>query len=67
MARRFARMARAAQARRGGPDAEILVVDYNAEMIAAGVERGGEPEICWSVGDAQRLPLPDACADAYVI
>ena len=25
------------------------------------------PEIAWSVGDAQRLPLPDACADAYVI
>lgn len=67
MARRFAKLARAAQARRGGPDAEILVIDYNAEMVAAGIERGGEPEICWSVGDAQKLPLPDACADAYVI
>jgi demethylmenaquinone methyltransferase/2-methoxy-6-polyprenyl-1,4-benzoquinol methylase len=67
MAHRFARMARRAQERRGGSDATILVVDYNAEMIAAGIERGGRPEICWAVGDAQRLPLPIASADAYVI
>jgi demethylmenaquinone methyltransferase/2-methoxy-6-polyprenyl-1,4-benzoquinol methylase len=67
MARRFARLARQAKARRGGKDAEILIVDYNAEMIAAGRARGGEPEIRWAVGDAQRLPLPNACADAYVI
>jgi demethylmenaquinone methyltransferase/2-methoxy-6-polyprenyl-1,4-benzoquinol methylase len=67
MARRFAKMARAAQLRRGGADAAIHVIDYNGEMIAAGIERGGEPEITWSVGDAQRLGLPDACADAYVI
>ena len=52
MARRFAKMARAAQERRGGPDATINIVDYNAEMIMAGIERGGEPEITWTVGDA---------------
>lgn len=67
MARRFARMARRAQERRGGEDARIFVIDYNAEMIAAGREKGGLPEMAWAVGDAQRLPLPDACADAYVI
>jgi demethylmenaquinone methyltransferase/2-methoxy-6-polyprenyl-1,4-benzoquinol methylase len=67
MARRFAKMARRAQQRRGGRDAEIFVVDYNAEMIAAGRERGFEPEIVWAVGDAQKLPLSDGCADAYVI
>jgi len=67
MARRFAKMARAAQLRRGGADAAIHVIDYNGEMIAAGIEKGGEPEITWSVGDAQALALPDACADAYVI
>src|ERR1700704_6681081 len=33
-ARRFSRMARRAQPRRGGSDAKVLVVDYNAEMIA---------------------------------
>ena len=67
MARRFADLARRARGRRGGADAQILVIDYNAEMIAAGRARGLEPEIDWAVGDAQRLPLPDACADAYVI
>jgi len=67
MAFRFAKMARAAQLRRGGDDARILVVDYNAEMITAGRERDVPPEVVWSVGDAQALPLPDACADAYVI
>lgn len=67
MARRFSKMARAAQERRGGPDARVFVVDYNAEMIAAGREKGSEPEMTWTVGDAQRLPLPENFADAYVI
>jgi demethylmenaquinone methyltransferase/2-methoxy-6-polyprenyl-1,4-benzoquinol methylase len=67
MARRIVKLARRAQARSGGADARVLVVDYNAEMLAAGRARGSEPEISWSVGDAQRLPLPDGCADAYVI
>ena len=67
MAARIARMARRAQLRRGGADAQVLVVDYNAEMVAVGQGRVFEPEILWAVGDAQRLPLPDACADAYVI
>ena len=67
MARRFARMARRVQLRRGGADAKIFVIDYNAEMIAAGREKGSEPEIAWAVGDAQRLPLPAASADAYAI
>ena len=71
IARRLAKLARQAKARRGGPTsepaAEILIVDYNAEMIAAGRERGLEPEIQWAVGDAQRLPLPDKSANAYVI
>jgi demethylmenaquinone methyltransferase/2-methoxy-6-polyprenyl-1,4-benzoquinol methylase len=67
MARRIAKLARKARARGGGADSRVLVVDYNQEMVAAGRERGGEPEIAWAVGDAQALPLPDACADAYVI
>jgi len=67
MARRFARMARRAQLRRGGADARVVVVDYNAEMVAAGRAKGSEPEIAWAVGDAQRLPLPDASAEAYAI
>ena len=67
MARRFADLARRARQRRGGEDARILVGDYKAEMISAGRSRGLSPEIAWAVGDAQGLPLPDACADAYVI
>jgi len=67
MARRFSKIARRAQLRRGGADARVFVVDYNAEMIAQGVAKGGEPEMAWAVGDAQALPLPDGCADAYVI
>jgi demethylmenaquinone methyltransferase/2-methoxy-6-polyprenyl-1,4-benzoquinol methylase len=67
MARRFASMTRRAQARRGGPDARIVVVDVNAEMVRAGLARGGEAAICWAVGDAERLPLPGASADAYSI
>ena len=72
IARRLVKLARGAQARRGGAPLTVHVVDYNAEMIAAGRARsrergGGEPEIDWTVGDAQRLPLPDASTDAYVI
>ena len=67
MARRYARMARAAQERRGGDDASVIVLDYNAEMIMAGVHKGGEPEMSWSVGDAMALPLPDASVDACSI
>ena len=67
MARRYSKMARAAQQRRGGEDARVIVLDYNAEMIMAGVQKGGEPEMSWSVGDAMSLPLPDASVDAYSI
>src|SRR5690606_7020836 len=67
MARRFSRLARRAQQRRGGDDARVMVLDYNAEMIAAGRARGSEPEMAWGVADAQNLPLPDGIADAYVI
>jgi len=67
MARRYSRMARRAQERRGGADASVIVLDYNAEMIMAGVNKGGEPEMSWSVGDAMALPLPDASVDAYSI
>jgi demethylmenaquinone methyltransferase/2-methoxy-6-polyprenyl-1,4-benzoquinol methylase len=67
LARRYARMARRAQERRGGPDASVIVLDYNAEMIMAGVNKGGEPEMSWTVGDAMALPLPDASVDAYSI
>ena len=64
---RLAKLARKAKARRGGADARIMVIDYNAEMVMKGRARGLESEIAWCVGDAQRLPLADKSADAYVI
>jgi len=67
MARRFARMARAAARRRGGGEARIVVIDYNARMIRSGLDRGGDEAILWAAGDAQSLPLPDGAADAYCI
>jgi demethylmenaquinone methyltransferase/2-methoxy-6-polyprenyl-1,4-benzoquinol methylase len=67
MARRMAAMVDAARRRRGGPEARIVVVDYNAEMIAAGRRRGRDETIEWTVGDAQALPLRDASVDAYCI
>ncbi len=66
LARRFKKLADAAQVRRGGPPAEIIVVDINAEMIAAGRERGLDG-LGWSVGDAEALPFGSASCDAYVI
>src|SRR5580658_2417377 len=50
LARRYAVLARQARERRGGDPAEILIVDYNAQMIAAGRARGAPPEIAWAVG-----------------
>jgi demethylmenaquinone methyltransferase/2-methoxy-6-polyprenyl-1,4-benzoquinol methylase len=67
MARRFAKLASGARKRRGGDAARIMIMDYNAEMIAAGRKLPTDGQITWNVGDAQRLPLPDAVADAYVI
>lgn len=67
MARRYSKMARAAQQRLGGEDAQVIVLDYNAEMILAGVAKGGDPEMSWTIGDAMALPLSDASIDAYSI
>jgi demethylmenaquinone methyltransferase/2-methoxy-6-polyprenyl-1,4-benzoquinol methylase len=67
LAWRFARLARKTQGRRGGDPATIIVVDCNAEMVAAGQGRGVEADILWAVGDAERLPLDSASVDAYAI
>lgn len=64
MARRILRMARSAARRRGGAAGRIVVVDFNASMIEVGRSRTKSEGILWAVGDAQRLPLPEASADA---
>src|SRR3954462_235808 len=53
MARRYAALSRRPAPGRRAPPANILVVDYNAEMIAAGRTRGEDADIAWTVGDAQ--------------
>jgi demethylmenaquinone methyltransferase/2-methoxy-6-polyprenyl-1,4-benzoquinol methylase len=62
---RLARMARS----RGG-EAGIVVCDINEAMLGEGVRRCAEedrPSLSWVCGDAERLPLPDSCMDAYTI
>ncbi|GIU66292.1 class I SAM-dependent methyltransferase [Candidatus Phycosocius spiralis] len=70
LARRFKALADAAGARsqrsKAQKPAEIIVVDINAEMIAAGRERGLDG-LGWAVGDAEALPFADNSADGYVI
>lgn len=64
------RGARVAQ-RRGGTPPQALVLDINEEMVRAGARKSpAAPEdvhIARAVGNAERLPLPDACADCVTI
>lgn len=47
------------------PDAEVVAVDPDPEMLAA--LRGAVPGVPTFVGSAERLPLPDASVDAVVL
>lgn len=66
IARRLAKRARAVRNRRGGPAANIVIIDINQEMLGAGRGRG-EDNLEWVCGDAEKLPCPDRFADAYTI
>lgn len=68
VARGFLRRAtRAGQRRRKALPAEALVIDINAEMLAAGRARGTPPGLFWICGDAENLPLPDASVHCVTI
>jgi demethylmenaquinone methyltransferase/2-methoxy-6-polyprenyl-1,4-benzoquinol methylase len=53
------------------PEARVTGVDFTAAMLGVGlrkiIRRGLEGRIRMAAGDARRLPLPDACADAVTI
>lgn len=59
--------------RRKWPDhtPDITVCDINPAMLAVGrdrsVDRNYLEGILWTAGDAEKLPLPDQCMDAYTI
>ena len=67
LARTFLDKADSVRKRRGGEPASASVVDINVEMLRAGLRRGGDQRLTWFAGDAERLPLPDACADCVTI
>jgi demethylmenaquinone methyltransferase/2-methoxy-6-polyprenyl-1,4-benzoquinol methylase len=67
MARRLAAMAGSARRRRGGAEANIVVVDANPSMVEAGRARRGDAGILWAVGDAENLPLAGGSVDAVCI
>ena len=67
---RIAEMARQRNKSTGGGEAHITVCDINEQMLGEGVRRSrekGETAIEWVVGDAEKLPVPNAHYDAYTI
>lgn len=45
----------------------VIGVDFTLEMLHVARERKADPRITYVQGDAQRLPLADACADVVSI
>lgn len=66
IARRLKKLGDKAARRRGLVAPAIHVFDINAEMLAAGRNRGDDG-LSWTCADAEKLPAPDASADAFII
>ncbi|MBT5433924.1 MAG: class I SAM-dependent methyltransferase [Rhodospirillaceae bacterium] len=50
---------------------EVEIVDINAAMLSVGRDRALDKALTkgltWTCGDAEALPMPNGCADAYTI
>ena len=50
---------------------QVIVCDINPSMLSVGrdraIDRGLMADLSWVTGDAQQLPFPDKCVDAYSI
>jgi ubiquinone/menaquinone biosynthesis C-methylase UbiE len=51
---------------RGGPDADVLVVDPTAARLEALEQALSDPRVWFLIGDADVLPLPDASVDTVL-
>jgi demethylmenaquinone methyltransferase/2-methoxy-6-polyprenyl-1,4-benzoquinol methylase len=47
--------------------ARVIAVDFTPEMLVRARPKGAGRRVTFVAGDAQALPLPDACADAATI
>jgi demethylmenaquinone methyltransferase/2-methoxy-6-polyprenyl-1,4-benzoquinol methylase len=58
-------------AKAGGPRTEVTVVDVNGDMLRVGKKRAERrafsKRLTFIEGNAEALPLPDGCFDAYTI
>lgn len=54
-----------------GPEAQITLCDLNDNMLSVGrdraIDKGWVNDFSWVTGNAESLPLPDACMDVYTI
>lgn len=69
IAREFLRRARGRPHTAGRAGASAIICDINFDMLAAGAARRETEglEVMRVCGDAERLPLPDRCADAATV
>jgi ubiquinone/menaquinone biosynthesis C-methylase UbiE len=49
--------------KRGGPDADVIVVDPSVPRLEALEQELADPRLWFLIGDAGVLPLPDAWVD----